>query len=110
MDDPNKRPTIQQVVLSLKSIISQENNEEVSSIIRVENMEALSKESFSPMQVNNEFDFDDLIISDFMMISPYMLKQANKLFDEIFDSTDNIETFINKLTTLLIRMQDKKGK
>src|SRR5205809_712410 len=62
---------MQQVVLSLKSIISPKHNEEVSSIIRVENMKELSKESFSyPMSVDNEFD--DLIISDFMITAQYI--------------------------------------
>src|SRR5438045_2268699 len=99
---------MQQVVLSLKSIISPKHNEEVSSIIRVENMKELSKESFSyPMSVDNEFD--DLIISDFMITAPYISKQANKLFNEIFDPTDNTQTFVDKLITLLIRIHDKEG-
>src|SRR6266480_4793626 len=71
-------------------------------------MEELLKENFScPMSVDNEFN--DLIISDFTIISPYILKQTNKLFNEILDSINNIETFIDKLITLLIRVHDKEG-
>ena len=39
----------------------------------------------------------------------YILKQAEKLFNEIFDLTDNIEIFIDKLIMLLIKIQDKRG-
>src|ERR1044072_6709778 len=118
MDDPNKRPTMQQVVLSLKSIIFQEHDDEISSIIHAKN-EELSKENFSDSISTIDDEFDDLVISDYLLnynldmnneIPPYILKQAEKLFNEMFDLTDtNIEIVINKLIMLLIKIQDKKG-
>src|SRR5439155_3897606 len=107
--DPSKRPTIQQIVSSLKSIISpQENNKEINSIIHAERKNLLKPVSFS---IDADFD---LVIVDFMQdynldveeneISPYILKQAEKLFKETFDSTDDTNIIIDKLIILLIRM------
>ena len=61
-------------------------------------------------------EFDDLVISDYLLnynldveneIPLYILKQAEKLFNEIFDLTDNIEIVIDKLIMLLIKIQDR---
>ena len=41
-------------------------------------------------------------------ISPYILKQAEKLFKETFDSTDDTNIIIDKLTALLIKIHDEK--
>jgi TPR repeat protein len=109
LDDPNKRPTIQQVVLSIKSIISHENNEEINSIIHAENVEN---------KVSTEDEFADLVISDFILkydlddmtenkIPPYVSKQAKKLFNEIDGLI--VEKLVYKLITLLIKVQDKGG-
>ncbi|PKK65004.1 kinase-like protein [Rhizophagus irregularis] len=109
VDDPNKRPNIQKVVSSLKSIISHENNGEINSIVHVENTEN---------KVSKEDEFTDLVISDFILkydlddmteneIPLYILKQAKKLFDEISGLT--IEKIVDKLITLLIKVQDKRG-
>ncbi|CAB4479010.1 unnamed protein product [Rhizophagus irregularis] len=103
VDDPNKRPNIQKVVSSLKSIISHENNGEINSIVHVENTEN---------KVSKEDEFTDLVISDFILkydlddmteneIPLYILKQAKKLFDEISGLT--IEKIVDKLITLLIK-------
>ncbi|RGB39631.1 kinase-like domain-containing protein [Rhizophagus diaphanus] len=63
LNDPDKRPAIQQVVLSLKSIISKEHNECISAIIC---KKELPKEINSkPISIDNEFD--DLVISDFVL-------------------------------------------
>src|ERR1044072_8971879 len=114
MDDPNKRPTMQQVVLSLKSIIFQEHHDEISSIIHAKN-EELPKEKFSDSISTIDDEFDDLVISDYLLnynldidneIPPYILKQAEKLFNEIFDLTDNIEIILDKLIIILIKIQD----
>src|ERR1051325_2670746 len=67
------------------------------------------------MPLDNEIN--DLVISDYYYLDaiennkvpPYILKQVEKLFDGSFDITDNIETVINKLITLLIKIQDEKG-
>ncbi|CAB4398614.1 unnamed protein product [Rhizophagus irregularis] len=57
LNDPDKRPAIQQVVLSLKSIISKEHNECISAIIC---KKELPKEiNSNPISIDNEFD--DLI-------------------------------------------------
>ena len=116
LDDPGERPTIQQVVLSLKSIISQEDDEKISSIIHAKNKEVLSEESISYSMSAIDNEFDDFVISDYLLnldieneIPPYMLKQAEKLFNEIFDLTDNIKIVIDKLIILLIKFQDKIG-
>ncbi|GBC17272.2 kinase-like domain-containing protein [Rhizophagus irregularis DAOM 181602=DAOM 197198] len=112
LNDPDKRPAIQQVVLSLKSIISKEHNECISAIIC---KKELPKEiNSNPISIDNEFD--DLVISDFILkydldtlenkILPYIIKQVRKLFNEIFDSIDSI---IDKLISLLIEIQDKEG-
>ena len=115
-DDPDERPTIQQVISSLKSIISQEQNDEISSIIHKEIKIELQNENSSPfMPLDNEIN--DLVISDYYYldaiennkIPPYILKQVEKLFDGLFDLTDNTETVINKLIKLLIKIQDEKG-
>ena len=42
-------------------------------------------------------------------ILPYILKQAEKLFKEMFNSTDNVNIIIVKLIILLIRMHEEKG-
>ena len=118
MDDSSKRPTIQQVVLSLKSIIFQEHHDEISSIVHAKN-EELPKENFSDSISTIDDEFDDLFISDYLLnynldmnneITPYILKQAEKLFNEMYDLTDtNIEIVIDKLIMILIEIQDKKG-
>src|ERR1041385_1023016 len=98
--DPNKRPTVQQIVSSLKSIISpQENNEEINSIIHAE-----SKNLLKPISFSIDADFD-LVIGDFIQdynldieengIPPYILKQAEKLFKEMFDLTDDTSIIID---------------
>src|SRR5688500_5780336 len=82
--DPNKRPNVQQIILSLKSIISpQENNEEINSIIHAEIKKA------KPISFSIDDDID-LVIGDFIQdydldaeeieIPPYVLKLAEKLF------------------------------
>ena len=115
--DPNKRPTIQQIVSSLKSIISpQENSEEINSIIHAESNKKL------PKQISFTIDDDiDLVIGDFIQvynldaeeieIPPYISKQAEKLFKRMFDSidVDNTNMIIDKLVMLLIRIHDEKG-
>src|SRR5256885_17045981 len=105
--DPNKRPTVQQIVLSLKSIISpQENNEEINSIIHAEIKKT------NPISLSIDDDID-LVIGDFIKdynldeeneIPPYILKQAEKLFRKMFDLTDDTNIVIDKLIVLLIRI------
>src|SRR2546423_7304905 len=97
--NPSKRPTIQQIVSSLKSIISpQENNEEINSIIHAEIKKT------NPISLSIDDDID-LVIGDFIKdynldeeneIPPYILKQAEKLFKEMFDLTDNTNIVIDK--------------
>src|ERR1043166_3142719 len=110
--DPSKRPNIQQIVSSLKSIISpQENNEEINSIIHAEIKKT------KPISLSIDDDID-LVIGDFIKdynldeeneIPPYILKQAEKLFKEMFDLTDDTNIVIDKLIVLLIRIHDEKG-
>ncbi len=114
MDDPNKRPTIQQVVLSLRSIISQDDDEITQIIPIIHAIKTSEKFSYS-MSIDNEFD--DFVISDYLLdnldteneILPYILKRAEKLFNEIIDLKDSVEIVIDKLIILLIKIQDKKG-
>ncbi|GBB84536.1 hypothetical protein RclHR1_01110021 [Rhizophagus clarus] len=114
-DDPNKRPTIYQVVKSLKKIVFGESNNNINSLENKE--EGLLRET--PYQsiitnlgstlsdnselylskliqnhLNNEYNFD-------------VLNQAEKLFLEIFDISDSINILVDKLITLLIKTQDE---
>ena len=93
MDDPNKRPTIQQVVLSLRSIISQDDDEITQIIPIIHAIKTSEKFSYS-MSIDNEFD--NFVISDYLLdhnldteneIPPYISKQAETLFNELTPRT-----------------------
>ncbi|CAB4412599.1 unnamed protein product [Rhizophagus irregularis] len=123
-DNPDERPPIQKVVLCLKSIISQEVDEEINSIISTKS--DVEKES-SNEDFDYTDDFDDLVIgdddcqisltevdSDLIasdsiqddMIEPI---QDDDLIKERLDSTDNIQTIIDELIELSIKIQDEIG-
>ncbi|GBB92337.1 hypothetical protein RclHR1_00020040 [Rhizophagus clarus] len=98
--DPNIRPTIQQVILTLKSIIFQgyDNNKEI-------------------IYEENDNAFDNLVLSDFIIgpeleneFVPYIIKQAEiEMFDLIdnFKLINSIKIVIDRLIMLLIKMHDK---
>ena len=107
---------MQQVVSSLKAIISPNSNNKIHSNIYVDD----KKESedvilFSTVNVDIgtlDFSISDLI-EDYDLESvgnecnPDILFQAEELFRELFDLKDTIDILVDKLITLLIKTQDE---
>src|SRR6266542_2488952 len=110
---------MQQVVSSLKSIISPDYNDEIDFDIHVENKKELPNESLSSdlLQASMEGNTFDLSICDLIEdydlesiendCNPDILVQAEKLFMEIFNSEDTTSILIDKLITLLSKTQDE---
>src|SRR5436190_1579628 len=75
-------------------------NEEINFITHVEIKKELSKESY--LIVDDDFNLDTIENK----VPTYILKKAEDLFKENFNSTDSIDIIIDKLITLLIKTQD----
>ncbi len=97
---------MQQVVKSLKSIIIEENNNDI--IHPTENKMELPNDmhSYSTCtQSNNSELFISYTLDN--KYKPHILNQAEKLFLEIFDAADSMDILIDKLIVLLIKTQDE---
>src|SRR5688572_7495620 len=101
---------MQEVVKSLKAIIFGENNNEINSIIHLENEAELLKKTTSysassdivRMHSNNSELFISKLLQEYNLGSidneyKHILNQAEKLFFEIYDIADSISVLINKL-------------
>ncbi|CAB4380858.1 unnamed protein product [Rhizophagus irregularis] len=122
-DDPTNRPTIHQVVKFLKQVIFGENNDEINSLeIKTELLQENHPQSIisdlACMLSNNSIEYmlsnnSELYLSKLMLdhlnneINSIILNQAEKLFSEIFNVTDNINILTDKLIMLLIKTQDE---
>jgi hypothetical protein len=124
LDDPDKRPTIHQVVKFLKRIIFGEiNDDEINSFEnnKIESLQESHSQSIMPdlscmlsndsivymLSKNSELYLSKLIQDHLNNdVDPDILNQAERLFLEIFDITDNINILIDKLIALLIKTQD----
>ncbi|GBC08527.1 hypothetical protein RclHR1_08190003 [Rhizophagus clarus] len=108
-DDPDERPSIQKVVMCLKSIINQEISEETYSIKLIE--KESSNEDFDNM-INNDFDlvieddFSNSIEDDNFGLNTGDFIQDNLILD-INELTNNVEKIINILIDHLIKLQDE---
>ncbi|CAB5363470.1 unnamed protein product [Rhizophagus irregularis] len=106
-DDPNKRPSIQRVVLDLKSIIYRENNEKTSystKFIKNGIEKEQSNEDFDNMMEN---DFDLVIDFDDSGSNTNYFTQNNLVLN-LADLTDNVER-IDKLIDYIIELHDEKS-
>ncbi|CAG8495681.1 10829_t:CDS:2 [Rhizophagus irregularis] len=106
-DDPNKRPSIQRVVLDLKSIIYRENNEKTSystKFIKNGIEKGQSNEDFDNMMEN---DFDLVIDFDDSGSNTNDFTQNNLVLN-LADLTDNVER-IDKLIDYIIELHDEKS-
>ncbi|GBC38023.2 kinase-like domain-containing protein [Rhizophagus irregularis DAOM 181602=DAOM 197198] len=113
-NDPNERPSIQQVVLCLKSMIKQDINEEKNSTKFIKNVieKEPSNEDFDNMMDNdyNFFigdDFSNSLIDDDFDLNMNDIIQKNLLID-ITDS-DDVGKIIDKLIDHLIKLHDELG-
>ncbi|CAB5185772.1 unnamed protein product [Rhizophagus irregularis] len=93
-DDPNKRPSIQRVVLDLKSIIYRENNEKTSYSTK------FIKNGIEKEQSNE--DFDNMMENDFDLVIDFDDSGSNtndftqnNLVLNLADLTDNVERIDN---------------
>ncbi|CAB4412515.1 unnamed protein product [Rhizophagus irregularis] len=106
-DDPNKRPSIQRVVLDLKSIIYRENNEKTSYSTK------FIKNGIEKEQSNE--DFDNMMENDFDLVIDFDDSGSNtndftqnNLVLNLADLTDNVER-IDKLIDYIIELHDEKS-
>ena len=113
-DDPNKRPTMKEIVKSLQSIIFEGNNNEIDSIIQPETKKESpnSTADIACMYSKNSELFISNLIKDYNLESmdnecKHILNQAEKLFLETFDMADSINVLVDKLVELLIKTQDE---
>ncbi|CAB4479518.1 unnamed protein product [Rhizophagus irregularis] len=113
-NDPNERPSIQQVVLCLKSMIKQDINEEKNSTKFIKNVieKEPSNEDFDNMMDNdyNFFigdDFSNSLIDDDFDLNMNDIIQNNLLID-VTDS-DDVGKIIDKLIDHLIKLHDELG-
>ncbi|CAI2174991.1 20094_t:CDS:2 [Funneliformis geosporum] len=116
-DDSNERPTLQQVVDSLRAIIS-EDYDTFQSIIHTKNKIKSQSDMHSNsasfiMYSNNSELFLSKLIQEINLESivnerhSHILHQAEKLFLKIFDVEDSIDILIDKLIVLLIKTHDE---
>ncbi|CAI2169850.1 3837_t:CDS:2, partial [Funneliformis geosporum] len=117
-DDLNERPTLQQVVDSLRAIIFEHYDTFQSIIIHTKNKIESQRDMHSNsesfiMYSNNSELFLSKLIQEINLESvdneghSHILHQAEKLFLKIFDVEDSIDILIDKLIVLLIKIHDE---
>src|SRR5688572_7120882 len=107
---------MREVVKSLKTMISGENNDEIDSENKIELLkETISYSSSSDiacMYSNDSGLFVSKLIDEYNLESvdkdyKHILNQAEKFFFESYDLADSINVFMDKLIELVIKTQNE---